>query len=168
MLLWVHVHLDTEWRRFQIDGWVGAGGTVVKNFRLCFWLRAYLLSGYTDGQTGSLTWTCFLRSEHSSQCSVTTLSAYLQIVAPLEAEKQRSECLTLQSSTKDKKRRKKKQKPYFKELVDLAQVDPFFGIQFVDITHVPIHQVQTKAHHLNHFEKRFVFRTLSQLGLRLF
>lgn len=33
----------------------------------------------------------------------------------------------------------KKQKPYFEELVDLAQVDPFFGIQFVDITHVPIH-----------------------------
>lgn len=40
------------------------------------------------------------------------------------------------------------QQPYFEELVNLAQVDPLFGIEFVDITHVPVHQVQTEAHHL--------------------
>lgn len=40
------------------------------------------------------------------------------------------------------------QQPYFEELVNLAQVDPLLGIEFVDITHVPVHQVQTEAHHL--------------------
>ena len=43
-----------------------------------------------------------------------------------------------------------RKKPYFEELVNLAQVDPLFGVKFVDITHVPIHQVQTEPHHLTH------------------
>lgn len=44
--------------------------------------------------------------------------------------------------------------PYFEELVNLAQVDPLFGIEFVDITHVPVHQVQTEAHHLTPGERQ--------------
>lgn len=38
---------------------------------------------------------------------------------------------------------------YFEELVNLAQVDPLFGVQLVDVTHIPVHQVQTEAHHLS-------------------
>lgn len=34
------------------------------------------------------------------------------------------------------------------ELVDLAEVDSLLGIQFVNITDVAIHQIQTKPHHL--------------------
>lgn len=40
-----------------------------------------------------LTWTCFLRSAHLSQCNATTLSACLQTGAPLGAEKTRDERL---------------------------------------------------------------------------
>jgi hypothetical protein len=35
-----------------------------------------------------------------------------------------------------------------KELIDFAKVDSLLGIQFVNVTDVPIHQVETKAHHL--------------------
>lgn len=51
------------------------------------------------------------------------------------------------------------QQPYFEELVNLAQVDPLFGIEFVDITHVPVHQVQTEAHHLTSGETKFYIST---------
>lgn len=37
---------------------------------------------------------------------------------------------------------------YFEELVNLAQVDSLLGIQFVDITYIPVHQVQPEAHDL--------------------
>lgn len=45
---------------------------------------------------------------------------------------------------------------YFEELVNLAQVDPLFGVQLVDVTHVPVHQVETEAHHLSPAERQDV------------
>lgn len=35
-----------------------------------------------------------------------------------------------------------------KELIDFAEVDPLLGIQFVNVTDVSIHQVETKTHDL--------------------
>lgn len=35
-----------------------------------------------------------------------------------------------------------------KELVNFAKVDSLLGIQFVNVTDISIHQVETKAHHL--------------------
>lgn len=35
-----------------------------------------------------------------------------------------------------------------KELIDFAEVDPLLGIQFVNVTDISIHQVETKTHDL--------------------
>lgn len=45
---------------------------------------------------------------------------------------------------------------YFEELVNLAQIDPLFRVQLVDVTHVPVHQVETEAHHLSPAERQDV------------
>lgn len=37
---------------------------------------------------------------------------------------------------------------YLKKLVDLGEVDPLLGVQFVDVAAVPIHQVEAEPHHL--------------------
>lgn len=35
-----------------------------------------------------------------------------------------------------------------KELIDFAEVDSLLGIQFVNVTDISIHQVETKTHYL--------------------
>lgn len=37
---------------------------------------------------------------------------------------------------------------YLEEFVNLSEVDPLLGIQFVDVAAVSIHEVQTKSHNL--------------------
>lgn len=69
----------------MVRGRKGADGVVDENYK---WRANIGLS------ISSLTWTYFLHSEHLSQCSVTTQSACLQIVAPLEAEKHRKKSLS--------------------------------------------------------------------------
>lgn len=39
---------------------------------------------------------------------------------------------------------------YLEELVNLGQIDPLLGIEFVNIAAVSIHKVQAKAHDLRH------------------
>lgn len=37
---------------------------------------------------------------------------------------------------------------YLEKLVNLSEVDPLLGVQFVDVAAVPVHKVEAEPHHL--------------------
>lgn len=43
---------------------------------------------------------------------------------------------------------------YLEELVNLGEVDPLLGVQFVDVAAVSVHQVEAEPHHLRVGEAR--------------